>query len=595
MENNTIDLDSLFDNLQEEISNPPVHTHSLKIDWDQILLEWSYRCPKGYPTMVDGVFVDKDEVALLNEILDQHNLPTLDIQNEAITMGDLSTNPTDVKEALVCLFVDAILTDGTIADDYRTLLDKKLDPNQRIKLVKKIRTKLTTAAKKYGRNYGIQGYAKMGDFIADTLSDIVTNKADLVTINNGLGAADAVVQNFPKTQPGSILRNEFFNQIRKHAVNLIESNYNIKGYLPDNWCPGDVYIVQDSSKAQKALLTKNLNVGANSLNNYFYGTSNTKAPIIAVSLKMQKAQAGKGTTFIKNVVVDGVSSEDKKGKDDQNKQIIKFRDLKRRLEKYYFETNDWKKDERVFDKVKQATVQLSKLTALPNNPAKIKDQKEFQKYLTQNIEQIKKAVQQLSVKLSKSIDTTTTFQQAYNRFVKNLKQLKVEKIEGDSRAFLKAIELKNKQENKGKLNATKMQEILSQKSATYDLASVLIEKWTEKTKQISPAFADYLDKVKNPFVAITMFAIAQHGLNPNFYKAIGTNNASTGNISEFPSNSVVDERKSVQNLKVVDSPGQAGFYITYLLRINNHTYSTTLTFRFSKDQIRVEVEELTAV
>ena len=92
-----------------------------------------------------------------------------------------------------------------------------------------------------------------------------------------------------------------------------------------------------------------------------------------------------------------------------------------------------------------------------------------------------------------------------------------------------------------------------------------------------------------------MFAIAQHGLNPNFYKAIGTNNASVGTISEFPSNSTVDEKKSVQNLKVVDSSGQAGFYIEYFLNINNHTYKTTLVFRFSKDQIRIEVEELAAV
>ena len=76
-------------------------------------------------------------------------------------------------------------------------------------------------------------------------------------------------------------------------------------------------------------------------------------------------------------------------------------------------------------------------------------------------------------------------------------------------------------------------------------------------------------------------------------KAIGTNNASRGTISEFPSNSAVDERKSVQQLKVIDSPGQAGFYIEYLLNINNHTYKTTLVFRFSKDQIRIEVEELT--
>jgi len=173
--------------------------------------------------------------------------------------------------------------------------------------------------------------------------------------------------------------------------------------------------------------------------------------------------------------------------------------------------------------------------------------------------------------------------------------MRIDKVEGNSRDFVKQIELKNKQDGGGKLDTNKIQALMTQKSATYDLASTLIEKWTEKTKKISPAFAAHLEQVKNPFIAITMFAIAQHGLNPDFYKAVGRNNGSTGAVSEFPSNSVVDEKKSIQQLKIVDSPGQAGFYVEYLLRINNHTYQTTLTFRFSKDQIRIEVEELKEV
>jgi hypothetical protein len=201
----------------------------------------------------------------------------------------------------------------------------------------------------------------------------------------------------------------------------------------------------------------------------------------------------------------------------------------------------------------------------------------------------------LQSKLGKSVDTATVFQQAYTRFVNNLKAMNIQKVEGDSKNFIKSVEAKNKKDNGGKLDVAKIQTLLSQKAATYDLASILIEKWTEKTKKVSPAFAEHLVKVKNPFIAITMFAIAQHGLNPNFYKAIGTNNATPGSISEFPSNSVVDEKKSIQKLKVIDSPGQAGFYIEYLLNINNHTYKTTLVFRFSRDQIRVEVEELAQV
>lgn len=39
---------------------------------DDILLEWSYRLPKGYPTMKDGKFVDERELAILQEVMDEY-------------------------------------------------------------------------------------------------------------------------------------------------------------------------------------------------------------------------------------------------------------------------------------------------------------------------------------------------------------------------------------------------------------------------------------------------------------------------------------------------------------------------------------------
>lgn len=45
---------------------------------DDILLEWSYRLPKGYPTMVDGQFTDAEELRILNEVLAQYGYSTLE-------------------------------------------------------------------------------------------------------------------------------------------------------------------------------------------------------------------------------------------------------------------------------------------------------------------------------------------------------------------------------------------------------------------------------------------------------------------------------------------------------------------------------------
>jgi hypothetical protein len=595
---NIVDLDNMFEPAQPEAitesAAEETTVEQISINMNEILEEWSYRLPKGYPTIVNGVFTERVEVEILNQLLEDRGLKPLPLP-EAVSTNQLSSNPTDIKEAMVCLFVDAGLLDTSLFTIYRKSLDKKLPPADRKSIAASVKRALTTAANNYGKNYGISGYAKMPEFVAQAILNPQQHRPDLVIINNGVGAADAILSEFEMLTPGMVRREKFFNDVRNHAVNLIDSNYQIKGYFPDNWCPGDIYFLLDPAKAASALQTKRLNVGADSLNNYFYGTSNPKGSILAVSLKMQKAQAGKGTTFVKTVVVDGVTPQDKMGKDTANQQVIKFRDIRRRLETYYINSDDWKTDPKTFEKVRISTGRLAKIAKLSGIPIKSTQTKELRTYLNKNKEVVVKAIASVSKKLGKSIDTVTTFQQAYTRFVNNLKGMKIQKVEGDSKSFLKSIENKNKQEYGGKLNQTKMQELLSQKAATYDLASSLIEKWTEKTKKISPAFADHLKAVKNPFVAITLFAIAQHGLNPNFFKAIGTNNATTGTISEFPSNSVVDEKKSIQQLKIVDSPGQAGFYIEYLLSINDHTYRTTLTFRFSKDQIRIEVEELAKV
>jgi hypothetical protein len=67
-----------------------------KINWDDILVEWSYRLPKGYPTMKDGKFTSKKELAILDEILAENgisNEPTTETNttfNESKTIEDIN-------------------------------------------------------------------------------------------------------------------------------------------------------------------------------------------------------------------------------------------------------------------------------------------------------------------------------------------------------------------------------------------------------------------------------------------------------------------------------------------------------------------------
>jgi hypothetical protein len=69
-----------------------------KINWDDILVEWSYRLPKGYPTMKDGKFTNKKELAILDEILAENGI------NEAPNnTTQPTTSPRVNKEALIDL------------------------------------------------------------------------------------------------------------------------------------------------------------------------------------------------------------------------------------------------------------------------------------------------------------------------------------------------------------------------------------------------------------------------------------------------------------------------------------------------------------
>jgi hypothetical protein len=56
---------------------------------DEILLEWSYRLPKGYPTIANGRFIDNREIAILNQILEERGLLPLDLP---ITSNNQTTN-----------------------------------------------------------------------------------------------------------------------------------------------------------------------------------------------------------------------------------------------------------------------------------------------------------------------------------------------------------------------------------------------------------------------------------------------------------------------------------------------------------------------
>ena len=107
------------------------------------------------------------------------------------------------------------------------------------------------------------------------------------------------------------------------------------------------------------------------------------------------------------------------------------------------------------------------------------------------------------------------------------------------------------------------------------------------------AYAKIL-KLTNPFAALTAFAVAETGINPGFWKFIGSSKDRVGHGHWFDPTAEVDVVvKEGVDMELNDSSTYAGFELNYDTKIGSDTYKTTLSFRFSDSQIRIEVSKLT--
>lgn len=74
MEQKEIDLDNILSPEEKPVIVENTQPEPISVNWDDILTEWSYRCPKGYPTVVDGAFTEREEIKVLNKLLEEKGL-----------------------------------------------------------------------------------------------------------------------------------------------------------------------------------------------------------------------------------------------------------------------------------------------------------------------------------------------------------------------------------------------------------------------------------------------------------------------------------------------------------------------------------------
>lgn len=585
-----IDLNAILEGPQESVPQQ-VQEASAEVlaDFAEIVEEWSYRLPKGYPTMVDGVFSEASEISILNEILQERGLGLVEsLAIAEIARPNTGTNDTSLKEGLVCLFYD-LFKNSTLAKSFQTLHAQASDKKAPIdkKLLAGFGAKLKAVYKSNLKFYGV-GKSMPLNLDAYVLY-VLSSKQELDTLTNAASAAQVIHTEI--SSQGRIIRDQTFEGIRALASSLIKSEFKIN-LLPDNWCPGDVYLVVSSGADKKALAAETLNIGKDSLNAQFLENNG----IVAISLKEEKAQAGKATTFAQTVFSNtfqaNIDPNEKYGTS-ENKNLAKLSAKISRFEDYLIGKakrpqsfiNAISKDDKIHGSI-NTILQAAGLPTRKTSDIKfVKDEKGFYKANKAIFNDLQKAVAKIKKQVGgedsvKQVESS--FIKSREEFLKDLKKYKIEVSAESSAQFAKAIQKENEEPVS----------VLSKKQAAYELASIIMDRWVDKNAKISPAYKK-IQEVSNPFVALTAFAIAQAGISPSFWKAIGNaRSLNNAHADFFDSKVKIDIDTKTSKIRLVDSVGQSGFLLAYTTTMGDKKYATRLVFRFSGSEIRIEVQEL---
>lgn len=568
---------------------------------ESIITEWFVRLPRGYASPP----YTQDELDVLGEVIRESNLDSSDIVEkvrQAFHASPPNTgNDTNLKEGLVCLFYDALRSEAgqDLIQVHTALRDRKeVEEGEIVKLVESLQKVFAQNRKNYGA--GTSAPKNLVKYIDWTYK--TKDKVALKKINNALSAARTIIQ---KVGEGIVIREEKFDRIRTLAVQLA-GEYGVQGLRADNWCPGDMYILKDSTIVSKALQSDTLAVSTKSkrsLNSYFQSNQE----IVAVSLKEQLAQAGKATQFLKHVFnqtfIPEPAEKEQPGVNEQTASTVsaisryeaymgrragKGRSFNPRSAiisgqgKVHATVNSILKKANVvlqsrgsecFDLVKMSTINL------------VEDPDQFYLLNKPLFENVDHAIEVLTEQLQERDQVSNLDQQFLDsraRFLNHLRTYNVQVQQEDPHKKLADI----------KAGSGDNFNVISKKTVAYDLASTIIEKWADRNKKVNDAYAK-IAEVTNPFAALTAFAIASAGISPGFWKVVGSNSSDQGTAHWFDATATVDVLNTNTSPMVLqDTPGQAGFLLLYTTTIDTKSYKTVLAFRFSDSAIRIEVQRL---
>jgi len=367
-----ISLDKILETVDEQIVSDYSH-----VNFAHILSECSYKLPKGYPTLVDGVFTEREEVIIINEALEAEGLPTLPLPEvkaikdypQAAKYVTSAISKLKSKNAIVVqpfigkdggvtvirLEVDKADSRRLVAAELAKTLKGRIGNKQEnvkfvyngveyVCAVKQVSKETSTdTSVKEGLSVVMSyypGYLTEFDennITKDNYKEVSKNLISFINQKGVSGLSASVLEScrmflqkgltmqgkdiktyvsilnqnsshantfdyfFQKNKNWYVERDQLFDEIRSVAHELSKTSTTKNGLPADKWCPGDVYFIKNGSEglirrtleeAKKQPKPNGLAVINDLFSSKFSEPENNKC-IVAVSLKMEKAQAGK--------------------------------------------------------------------------------------------------------------------------------------------------------------------------------------------------------------------------------------------------------------------------------------------------------------
>ena len=580
-----ISLDKILETTNEEIVSDYSH-----VDFARILNELCYKLPKGYPTVVDGMFTEREEIVIINEALEEEGLPTLPLPEVEVYLPEASTQPNtkdpEFKEGMVVYFL------GLPDKNFNAYLNYFENPTPNAKLPDYI------APKK-------KGYYKGSDLVAVengikylyANSQNFKNQKALGGYIEPFSTAYAIRQMFGRQNAD---RGPLFAALKEEAA--AKATDLIGEKVPvDKWCPADMFVYA-APVDELYFDEKFLNTGPDSINSSFVIDESEFVPgkIVGISLKESQARAGKAKSFTDVLT--------RKQNYDKAPQLSE--ELRAQVSILYHTEEAIKDPSKVYyiSEVCRRLISLKDQTPAAGLLKVIKPivVSKFGSVLGKN-----KAKEYQKANLEKVGSITPNQQKAISRelevFAENIQEAVLKVYRKEKGIFTEQLnklnyEVAAKKEAPGKekkIKAISRQcHIQLKKAGCYQIASWFMTGFNTNQLAIPKEFKT-LSVDQGVFVALTAYAIGMGGVSPDFLKAKGAPTPTGGGVEEFFGSGYLTLDPKTQVI-VNDTDEYSGFQVSFFtaaLRSAKKNkivakYKTILDFRYSGDALFIEVGKL---